>query len=87
MRCISSVWRIRQIEFQKQAYICEHMRLFCVILLGSERIQIISKTCVHAYIGTVLARQAVVRMYARTVTFKFFRNIRRYKKWQHSMQL
>lgn len=28
---------------------------------------------VHAYIGTVLTRQAVVRMYARTDTFKFFR--------------
>ena len=41
-------------------------------------------TCVHRY---SLGKAAVVRMYARTVTFKFFRNIRRYKKWQHSMQL
>ena len=40
---ISSVWRIRQIKFQKQSLKCRHLCLFYEILLGSEQLQNIIK--------------------------------------------
>ena len=36
---ISSVWRIRQIKFQKQSKKCKHFTPFFEILLGSEQLQ------------------------------------------------